>query len=115
MTDLQTSTPESHTMDGRALFAEHAPAMWRRFGGYNSAVLDGDTALPKKTKELLAVAVALTTQCEGCLNGHSKAAVAAGATPEELAETIHVAAALRAGGAIYHGLTYTMPHTVAHG
>jgi AhpD family alkylhydroperoxidase len=109
MTELQTI--ETPTIDGRELLAEHAPAMWRRFGGYNQAVLDGDTAIPKKVKELIAVAVALTTQCEGCLDGHSKAAIAAGASAEELAETIHVAAALRAGGAISHGMRFVMPHT----
>ncbi|GAB6899320.1 carboxymuconolactone decarboxylase family protein [Kineosporia succinea] len=89
--------------------AEHAPQMWCRFGGFNQTVLEGDTAIDKKTKELIAIGVALTTQCDGCLEAHSAAAVAAGATPAELAETIHVAAALRAGGAFVHGMRHVMP------
>ncbi|GAA1734558.1 carboxymuconolactone decarboxylase family protein [Microbacterium paludicola] len=104
-------TDTTKTTDGRALLAEGAADMSRAFGEFNAAVFGGDTALDRKTKELLAVAVALTTQCPGCLRGHSAAAVAAGATQQELAETVHVAAALRAGGAMYHGGAYVMPHS----
>ena len=100
---------------GAALLAENAGSMWRRSGAFNMAVLDGDTAIDKKTKELIAIAVALTTQCDGCLESHSKAAVTAGATAEELAETVHIAAALRAGGAFVHGMRHVMPHAPAAG
>lgn len=100
--------------DGQKLLASGARDMFRAFVAFDRAVLDGDTAIPKKYKELLAVAVALTTQCPGCLEGHSAAAVAAGASQEELAETVHIAAALRAGGALYHGMTYVMPHAGGH-
>ena len=62
-----------------------------------------DGAIPKKYKELMAIAVALTTQCPYCIELHRQEAVKAGATEKELAETVHVAAALRAGGAITHG------------
>jgi len=62
-----------------------------------------DGAIPKKYKELMAVAVALTTQCPYCIELHKKAAVSAGATQEELAEATFVAAALRAGAAVTHG------------
>jgi len=62
-----------------------------------------DGAIPKKYKELMAVAVALTTQCPYCIELHKKAAVTAGATREELAEATFVAAALRAGAAVTHG------------
>lgn len=79
-----------------------APAATKAFWAWDQAALAGG-AIPKKYKELMALAVALTTQCPYCLELHRKAAVEAGATPEELAETIHVAAALRAGAAITHG------------
>jgi AhpD family alkylhydroperoxidase len=51
----------------------------------------------------MAIAVALTTQCAYCIEVHRQKAVEAGASENELAETIHVAAALRAGAAITHG------------
>jgi AhpD family alkylhydroperoxidase len=62
-----------------------------------------DGAVPRKYRELLAVAVACTTQCPYCIEVHAKAAKAAGATREELVETAMIAAALRAGGAATHG------------
>jgi len=99
------------TANGADLLAGAAAEMNAAFADFNAAVFGGDTALDRKTKELLAVAVALTTQCQGCLRGHSQAAVRAGATREELAETVHVAAALRAGGAMFHGASYVMPHS----
>ncbi|MEM7600176.1 MAG: carboxymuconolactone decarboxylase family protein [Verrucomicrobiota bacterium] len=72
------------------------------FWKYDQAALS-DGTIPKKYKELMAIAVALTTQCTYCIEVHRKAAVDAGATEEEFAETVHVAAALRAGAAITHG------------
>lgn len=78
------------------------PEMMKAFGAFDAAVM-ADGALDKKTKELIAVAVALTTQCEYCLTIHSEFARTAGATDEELAEVTFVAAALRAGAAITHG------------
>jgi AhpD family alkylhydroperoxidase len=59
--------------------------------------------IPLKYKELIAVAVALTTQCPYCIDIHAKKAKKAGATEQELAETTLLAAALRAGGAMTHG------------
>ena len=63
--------------------------------------------IPLKYKELMAVAVAVTTQCPYCIDIHAKKAKKAGATEQELAETTLVAAALRAGGAVTHG-THTL-------
>ena len=60
-------------------------------------------ALPRKFRELIAVAVACTTQCPYCIEVHAKAAKAAGATREELVESAFLAAALRAGGGATHG------------
>lgn len=62
-----------------------------------------DGMVPQKYRELIAVSVALTTQCPYCIEVHAKAAKAAGASREELVETAFVAAALRAGGAATHG------------
>ena len=79
-----------------------APEATAAFWAYDKAAL-ADGAIPKKYKELMAIAVALTTQCPYCLELHRKAALKAGVTEQELGEAIHVAAALRAGAAITHG------------
>jgi AhpD family alkylhydroperoxidase len=63
-----------------------------------------DGKIPQKYRELIAIGVALTTQCPYCLDVHTGNAKKAGVTREELAETVHIAAALRAGAALTHGL-----------
>jgi AhpD family alkylhydroperoxidase len=85
---------------------ELAPEAFKRFLAFDEAAFKG-TAIPLKYKELMAVAVALTTQCPYCIDIHAKRARKAGATEQELGETILVAAALRAGGAVTHG-THTL-------
>ncbi|HEX9662523.1 MAG TPA: carboxymuconolactone decarboxylase family protein [Candidatus Binatia bacterium] len=71
--------------------------------GLNNAVGRENGAIPKKYRELIAIAVACTTQCPYCIEAHSKAAKAAGAAREEVVEAAFVAAALRAGAAATHG------------
>jgi AhpD family alkylhydroperoxidase len=71
------------------------------FSAFSRSVF-ADGALPAKIKQIIAVAVAHVTQCPYCINGHSKAALRAGASPEELMEAIWVAAEMRAGGAYAH-------------
>jgi AhpD family alkylhydroperoxidase len=82
--------------------AELAPEGMKAFGAFDAAALAAG-AIPVKYKELMAVAVALTTQCPYCIEIHSRRARQTGATEAELAETALVAAALRAGAAITHG------------
>ena len=79
-----------------------APRAMAGFKALDEAAL-ADGAIPKKYKELMAIAVALTTQCPYCIEIHRKAALDAGATEIELSETIFVATALRAGAALTHG------------
>lgn len=71
------------------------------FEAFGKAVF-ADGALPAKVKQIIAVAVAHVTQCPYCINGHTKAALRAGASAEELMEAIWVAAEMRAGGAYAH-------------
>lgn len=83
---------------------QHAPASLKAFLAFDDAALRGpDNVIPAKYRELIAVAVALTTQCPYCIEAHSKAAAKAGATEQELTEAIMVATALRAGGGLTHG------------
>lgn len=59
-------------------------------------------ALSGREKQLIAIAVAMTTQCPYCIKLHVDAARKEGATEEQLAEAALVAAAIRAGGALTH-------------
>src|SRR5258705_11525492 len=79
-----------------------APEGMAAFRAYDKAAL-ADGAIPKKYKELMAIAVALTTQCPYCIEVHRQEALKAGVTEQELAEEVHVSAALRAVAPITHG------------
>jgi len=80
-----------------------APAQQAAFDAFGKAVF-ADGALPGKLKQIIAVAVAHVTQCPYCIKGHTKAALRAGATEQELMEAIWVAAEMRAGGAYAHAV-----------
>jgi AhpD family alkylhydroperoxidase len=69
----------------------------------NKAFNREDGAIPKKYRELMALAVSFTTQCPYCLDVHIASAKRAGVTREEVAEAAMIAATLRAGAAITHG------------
>lgn len=81
-----------------------APVEAQAFLAFNHAAERKDGAIPPKYRELISLAVALTTQCAYCIDVHSKAAAAAAVTREELAETAFIAAAVRAGGTLSHAL-----------
>ena len=93
---------DMNNMKKMARYADLAPEAFKAFVAFDEAVVRGG-AIPLKYKELMAVAVALTTQCPYCIDIHAKKARKAGATEQELAETTLIAAALRAGGAMTHG------------
>jgi AhpD family alkylhydroperoxidase len=73
----------------------------KAFWAFDKAAF-GEGALTVQQKQLIAVAVALTTQCAYCIALHTKAARDAGATDAQLTEAAVVAAAIRAGGAVTH-------------
>ncbi len=81
---------------------ELAPETFKAFVAFDQAAVKAG-AIPVKYKELIAVAVALTTQCPYCIEIHSKQARRAGANDHELSEATLIAAALRAGAAMTHG------------
>jgi AhpD family alkylhydroperoxidase len=80
----------------------HAPEAMRAFVAFDKAAL-AEGAIPRKYKELMALAVAFTTQCPYCIELHSNKARELGTSDQEIAEAVLVAAALRAGAAITHG------------
>jgi len=94
-----------------SVMAKLAPDTMHMFQAFDAAALAAG-AIPRKYKELIALGIALTTQCPYCLEIHHDAAQKAGANATELAEVVFVAAALRAGGAVTHG-THLMQSQIA--
>ncbi len=83
--------------------AKLAPEEFRAWINLDRIVAREDGRIPHKYRELIALAVAHTTQCPYCISIHSKNAKQAGATREEVVEAVLLAAALRAGAAAAHG------------
>jgi len=88
-----------------------APGPAQAFRAFSQAVF-AEGAIPTKTKQLIAVAVAHVTQCPYCIRGHTRAALRQGATGEEIMEAIWVAAEMRAGGSYAHSALAL--DTIAH-
>ncbi|HEX5472028.1 MAG TPA: carboxymuconolactone decarboxylase family protein [Lacipirellulaceae bacterium] len=84
-----------------ALRKSLAPKQAEAFKSFSRSVF-ADGALPAKTKQLIALAVAHVTQCPYCIRSHSSAALQQGATAEEMMEAIWIAAEMRAGAAYAH-------------
>ncbi|MCC6675851.1 MAG: carboxymuconolactone decarboxylase family protein [Phycisphaerales bacterium] len=97
--------PDPHgPPDLRALAAkrrELTPEATAAFQSFQSKVF-ADGALDARAKQIIAVAIAHVTQCEQCIRTHTKSALRAGATPQQLMEAAWVAAEMRAGGAYAH-------------
>jgi AhpD family alkylhydroperoxidase len=113
VSDVLYPKPTKALADARRNLAPDTEAAFRAF----SKAVFQDGALPRKTKQLIAVAVAHVTQCPYCIQGHTKAATREGATAQEIMEAIWVAAEMRAGGAYAHSaiaLTVLVEHQ-AHG
>ena len=98
MSETMYPASSSKIRDHRRELAPEIHAAWDAF---SERVFAGG-ALPTKTKQLIAVAVAHVTQCPYCIKGHTRAALRHGATAQELMEAIWVAAEMRAGGAFAH-------------
>jgi len=84
--------------DKKAALALKNIEAWRHF----SKTIFEAGALPEKTKQLIAVAVAHVTQCPYCIKSHTTQAMRKGASKEEIMEAIWVASEMRAGAAYAH-------------
>jgi len=80
---------------GRRLRAA-IPEVYAGYAALSGAAM-GDGALPAKVKELIALAIAVTRECDGCVTAHARSAVRRGVTAEEVAEAMGVAIAMNGG------------------
>ncbi len=80
----------------------NVPEATKAFWAFDKAAM-ARGAISAKNKELMALAVAFTTQCPYCIEIHAKKAREAGASEAEISEVVFISAALRAGAAVTHG------------
>lgn len=94
-------------------FAEKAPQEARAWLAYDHAVFREGGRIGAKQREWIALGVALATQCAYCIDVHVRGARRHGSTPEELAEVAAVAAAVKGGATLAHGLMALRMHEAA--
>ena len=98
--------PYSHAADqvlaGLALLREGAPEVAKAFGGLSIAATAAKS-IDTKTKELTALAIGIAVHCEGCVAFHTRAAFKAGASRQEVIETVALAVYMGGGPAVVYG------------
>jgi 4-carboxymuconolactone decarboxylase len=80
-----------------------SPALWEKFTAWYGAVF-AEGALTAREKSLIALAVAHAVQCPYCIDAYSTASLEQGSNEEQMTEAIHVAAAIRGGASLVHGV-----------
>lgn len=83
--------------------SEAIPDVLTGFRSMMKAASDVDGAITVKTKELIALAIAVTVRCDGCIASHVRAVIKAGASREEVAESIGVAILMGGGPSMVYG------------
>ena len=82
---------------------EDAPELWDKFMAYYGRVFE-EGALTAREKALIAFAVAHAVQCPYCIDSYTQALLEKGVNQEQMIEAVHVAAAIRGGATLAHGL-----------
>lgn len=80
-----------------------APELWQKFLAWYGAVF-ADGALSEREKSLIALAVAHAVQCPYCIDAYSSTCLEKGADAAQMTEAVHVAAAIRGGATLVHGV-----------
>ncbi len=82
---------------------KNAPELWAKFNQYYTAVLD-EGALSEREKALIALGVAHAVQCPYCIDAYTQSCLQKGSNLEQMTEAVHVAAAIKGGAALIHGV-----------
>jgi AhpD family alkylhydroperoxidase len=106
------NTYKSELLKSIPEFAKLSPDSLKGYQTLSSAN-NANSKLGEKTRQLISIAVAVTTRCDGCITFHTEAALKAGATREEISEALGVAMAMNAGAALIYSLR-AMDAVAAH-
>ena len=82
---------------------EEAPKLWENFMQYYGSVF-AEGALTAREKSLIALAVATAVQCPYCIDSYTQDCLSKGVDEEQMTEAVHVAAAIKGGAALVHGV-----------
>lgn len=94
---------EENDLERFSDIGKYRPELYQGFMSYYQGVMAAG-ALSVREKALIALAVAHSVQCPYCIDAYTRASLEAGSNLEEMTEAVHVAAAIRGGAALIHGL-----------
>lgn len=104
--DTYYNDQAKHVFDFMGILSKENPKIAEGIMAMNSTISE-NKALSVKHKELIALGISIGIRCEGCIAVHMKAALASGATPEEIMETIGVSVSMGGGpSVVYGGIAY---------
>lgn len=83
--------------------SDWSPELGKKFFDYYNSVFE-ESALSAREKSLIALAVAHTVQCPYCIDAYTQDSLERGVDKEEMMEAVHVAAAIRGGASLVHGV-----------
>ena len=95
---------ESEDLEKFAEIGQHAKALAEDFFKYYADVTGIDGALTKREKALIALAVSHAQKCPYCIDAYTTQCLESGASPEQMMEAVHVAAAMLAGITLVHSV-----------
>src|SRR5688572_7125254 len=99
--EVPVSNPQEKKDGKPSSYSMMEPKMRRIYGEFYREIYFSEAKhLDTKTQELISIAASLVAKCQGCIEGHLKKALEAGATEEEISETICIAAAINAAAII---------------
>jgi len=99
--EVPSSNPQEKREGKPQSYSMMEPKMRQIYGAfYREIYFSEKKHIDTKTQELISIAASLVAKCQGCIDGHLKKALEAGATPEEISETISIAAAINAAAII---------------
>jgi 4-carboxymuconolactone decarboxylase len=93
----------AHDLTNFGTIGDHAPELAKKFFSWYEAVFAAG-ALSAREKSVIALAVAHAVQCPYCIEAYSRDALEKGADLEQMTEAVHVAAAIRGGASLVHGV-----------
>jgi 4-carboxymuconolactone decarboxylase len=93
----------SDDLDRFSEIGKSVPELWEKFSEWYGLVFEPG-ALTKREKSLIALAVAHAVQCPYCIDAYTQESLSEGADVDQMTEAVHIAAAVRGGASLVHGV-----------
>ena len=94
---------DDHDLSRFGEVGENAPELWEKFDAWYRATF-AEGSLSGREKALIALGVAHALQCSYCIDAWSRECLEKGSNLDQMTEAVHVAAAIRGGSALVHGV-----------